>query len=56
MTELKENQANRTHNTGQNLKTGISVFLIHETRIPVLIPVFQNQTFFSINLDGNYVQ
>jgi hypothetical protein len=31
----------RAHNTGQNLDTGISVFLIYETGIPVLTPVFQ---------------
>jgi hypothetical protein len=34
----------RAHNTGQNLNTGILVVLIYETRIPVLIPVFQKQT------------
>jgi hypothetical protein len=32
----------RAHNTCQNLNTGISVFLIYETGIPV----FQKQTFF----------
>jgi hypothetical protein len=40
----------RAHNTG------ISVFLIYETGIPVLIPVFQKQTFFSINFDDILVQ
>jgi hypothetical protein len=38
---------NMAHNTGQNLNTGISVFLICETGIPV----FQEQIFFSINFD-----
>jgi hypothetical protein len=36
--------------------TGILVFLIYETGIPVLIPVFQKQTFFSINCDDNRAQ
>jgi hypothetical protein len=31
------------HNTGKNLNTGISVFLIYETGIPVLIPVLQKK-------------
>jgi hypothetical protein len=43
----------RTHNAGQNLNAGISVFLICETEIPVLIKVFQKQTFFSIKLGDN---
>jgi hypothetical protein len=43
----------RAHNTGQNLYTGISVFLIYETEIPVLIPVFQKQTVCSINFDDS---
>jgi hypothetical protein len=42
---------NRAHNTGQNLNTGISVFLIYETRIPVLTPIFQKHKVFSINFD-----
>jgi hypothetical protein len=37
----------------QNPNTGISVFLIYETGIPVLKPVFQKQTFFSISFDDN---
>jgi hypothetical protein len=41
----------RDHNTGHNLNIGVSVFLIYETVIPVLIPIFQKQTFFSINFD-----
>jgi hypothetical protein len=41
----------RAHNTGQNLNTGISLFLINETGISVLIPVFQKQIFFSRNFD-----
>jgi hypothetical protein len=36
---------------GKNLNTGILVFLIYETGIPVLIPVCQKQTFFSISFD-----
>jgi len=43
----------RTHKAGQNLKAGISVFLIYETGMSVLIKVFQKQTFFSINFDDN---
>ena len=43
----------RAHNTGQNLITCISVFLIHETGISVLIPVFQKQIFFSNNFNEN---
>jgi hypothetical protein len=43
----------RAHNTGQNLITGIAVFLIYETGIPVLTAVFQKQTFLSINFDDN---
>lgn len=35
----------KAHNTGKNLNTCISVFLIHETEIPVVIPVLQKQTF-----------
>jgi hypothetical protein len=41
----------RARNTGQNLNNGISVFLIHETGIPVLILKFQKQTFSSIGFD-----
>jgi hypothetical protein len=43
----------RAHNTGQNLNNNILVFLIYETGILVLIPVFQKQTFLSINFDDN---
>jgi hypothetical protein len=39
----------RAHNTGQNINTGISVFLIYVKGIPV----FQKQTIFSINVDDN---
>jgi hypothetical protein len=39
--------ASRDYNTGQNLNIGISAYLIYETGIPVLISVFQKQTFFS---------
>jgi hypothetical protein len=41
----------RAQNTDQNLNTVISIFLIYETGIPVLIPVFQIQRFFSIKFD-----
>jgi len=35
----------KAHNTGKNLNTSISVFLIYETEIPVLKSVLQKQTF-----------
>jgi hypothetical protein len=38
-------EVSRAHSTGQNLNTGISVFLVYETGILV----FQKQTFFSVN-------
>jgi hypothetical protein len=50
---LQQLRQRRAHNTGQNFNTGISVFLIYETGIPVLMPVFQKQTFFSVNFDEN---
>jgi hypothetical protein len=34
----------RSPNTGQHFNNCISVFLVYETWIPVLIPVFQKQT------------
>jgi hypothetical protein len=43
----------RAYSTGQHLNTDISVFLIYESGIPVLIPVFEKQTFFLINVDVN---
>jgi hypothetical protein len=47
----------RACNTGQNLNTGILVFLNYETGIPVLMQVFQKKkTFFSINFGDSEVQ
>jgi len=43
--------SSRAHKSGQNLNIGISVFLINETAIPVLISIFQKQTFFKINFE-----
>jgi hypothetical protein len=37
----------RAYNTGQNINTGITVFLIYESGISV----YQKQTFFSIHFD-----
>jgi hypothetical protein len=41
------------HKTGQNLNTGISVFLVYETRIPVVMPVFQKQTVCNNSREGS---
>jgi hypothetical protein len=46
----------RVYNASKNVNAGISVFLIGEIGIPVLMPVFQTQTFFSINFDDSFVQ
>jgi hypothetical protein len=45
----------RSHNTGKNLDTGISVFLIYETGIPVLIPCLSITWVYCATIPGKVV-
>jgi hypothetical protein len=43
----------RARSTGQNL-IPLFRYFEYETRIPILIPVFQKQTFFSVNFEDSW--
>jgi hypothetical protein len=50
-TTLKVRWTTRPQNTSQNLNMSISVYLIYESRMWVLILVFEKQTFFLISFN-----